>query len=55
MQRTSVSHPIYTIIHLVKNIIIHLYDDNNKQTYDRVDWFPDKFEQRPTCMKVFKL
>ena len=35
--------------------IIHLYDNANKQMYDRVDCFPDKFEQSPTCMEVLKL
>ena len=45
---------LYTIIHLVKNTIMHLYDDANKQMYDCVDCFSDKFEQRPTCMKVFR-
>ena len=39
--------PVYTIIYLVKNTIIHLYDDVNKQTYNRADCFPEKFE-RPT-------
>ena len=32
-----------------------MYDYGNKQSYDRLDCFPDKFEQCPTCMKVFKL
>lgn len=45
--------PIYTIIHLFKNV--HFLWQCYWTKYDRVNCFPNKFEQHPTCMKVFKL
>lgn len=34
---------------------MRLCDDTHGQKYDRVDGLPNKFENRPPCMKVFKI
>lgn len=50
LNRPLVLSPVYMIIHLVKNIIIHLHDDANGQTYDRAKCIPNKFYQHSTCI-----
>lgn len=53
LNRPLVLSPVYMIIHLVKNIIIHLHDDANGQTYDRVKCIPNKFLSTFNMHKLF--